>query len=64
MLVRLKPNAISLKGHKAKLLEHSKMNLSSFELKKKTKKERGIEAKSVAVHAIEDKAEELDMKLR
>ena len=53
-----------LKEYEKELQEYSSIEISYFELKKKVEKEGDIDARCIVVYAIEEKAEELDLKLR
>ena len=64
MLAGLKTEVAFLKECEKELKEHSRIDISYFELKRKVKKESEIEVKCIVVCAIESKAEELDAKLR
>ena len=63
MLVGPKPEVASFKEYKQEMKEYSDMDLRFFELKRKTEKEGDIEAKSIVMYVVEEKVEELDMKL-
>ena len=63
-LVGPKPEVVFLKEYKNELAKCDKIDLDYFELKKKTEKERDVEAKCVVVHAVEQVAEKFDMALR
>jgi len=64
MLAGLKTEVASLKEYEKELQEYSGIGISYFEIKKKVEKEGDVEARSIVVYAIEEKAEEMDLKLR
>jgi len=64
MLAGPKTEVAYLKEYEKELQEYSSIEISYFELKKKVEKEGDIEARCIVVYAIEEKAEELDLKLR
>ena len=64
MLAGPKTEVASLKEYEKELQEYSGIGISYFEIKKKVEKEGDVEARCIVVYAIEEKAEEMDLKLR
>ena len=63
MLAGPKIEVASLKEYEKELQEYSRIGISYFEIKKKVEKEGDVEARCIVVYAIEEKAEEMDLKL-